>query len=81
MPCQAALAVSRPRQRAGPPPPPLPLQVFGGACKGYGLFAGLLKDVLEGVDTFVGRYLVLVSITYVAFKWAHFRLFPDFPPF
>lgn len=63
------------------PPPPLPLAVFGGVCKGYGVLAGIIKDILEGLDTFVGRYLVLVSITYVIFKWAHFRLFPDFPPF
>jgi len=63
------------------PPPALPLAVFGGACKGYGVLAEFLKNFLEGLDTFVGRYLVLVSITYVIFKWAHFRLFNDFPPF
>jgi len=63
------------------PPPALPLQVFGGACKGYGVFAGILRDIFEGFDTFVGRYLVVVSVSYVAFKWAHFRVFPDFPPF
>jgi len=62
-------------------PPALPLAVFGGICKGYGVLAEFLKNFLEGLDTFVGRYLVLVSITYVIFKWAHFRIFPDFPPF
>lgn len=75
-------APAEPEKEAEPPePPPLPLAVFGGVCKGYGIFAGVLKDLLEGLDTFVGRYLVLVSITYVAFKWAHFRVFPDLPPF
>jgi len=63
------------------PPPALPVAVFGGFCKGYGVVAEILKNFLEGLDTFVGRYLVLVSITYVLFKWAHFRLFNDFPPF
>lgn len=62
-------------------PPPVPLAIFGGICKGYGSFAEITKNVLEGLDTFVGRYLVVVSVTYVAFKWAHFRVFPDFPPF
>mmetsp|Transcript_9189 Transcript_9189/g.23596 ORF Transcript_9189/g.23596 Transcript_9189/m.23596 type:complete len:314 (-) Transcript_9189:217-1158(-) len=62
-------------------PPPLPLAVFGGVCKGYGIFAEVVKNVCEGFDTFVGRYLVVTSVTYIAFKWAHFRLFPDFPPF
>lgn len=62
-------------------PPALPIAIFGGVCKGYGIFAGLMKDILEGLDTFVGRYLVVVSVTYVAFKWLHFRVFPDFPPF
>ncbi|CAJ1430776.1 unnamed protein product [Effrenium voratum] len=64
-----------------PPPPSAPVAIFGGICKGYGVFAGILKDFLEGVDTFAGRYLAFFSILYIAFKWAHFRLFNDFPPF
>merc|ERR1712008_47762 len=63
------------------PPPALPVAVFGGLCRGYGVVAEFLKNFLEGVDTFVGRYLVFASITYVIFKWAHYRIFPDFPPF
>lgn len=35
----------------------------GGVCKGYGVFAGVLKDFLEGVDTFAGRYLAFFSTT------------------
>jgi len=68
-------------EKEPPPPPAAPLAVFGGVCKGYGIFAGILKDFLEGVDTFAGRYLAFFSILYIAFKWAHFRLFNDFPPF
>lgn len=64
-----------------PEPPAAPLAIFGGICKGYGIFAEILKDFLEGVDTFAGRYLAFFSILYIAFKWAHFRLFNDFPPF
>mmetsp|Transcript_14489 Transcript_14489/g.31793 ORF Transcript_14489/g.31793 Transcript_14489/m.31793 type:complete len:329 (-) Transcript_14489:79-1065(-) len=60
---------------------PAPLVVIGTVCKTYGIFSEILKNVLEGLDTFVGRYLVLFSVAYVAFKWAHFRLFPEFPPF
>jgi len=59
-------------------PPVLPLAVFGGICKGYGIFAEVVKNVLEGLDTFVGRYLAFTSVAYVGFKWAHFRLFNDF---
>ena len=29
--------------------------------KGYGIFAEILKDFLEGVDTFAGRYLAFFS--------------------
>lgn len=58
-----------------------PVQVFGGVCKTYGNISEFVKNTLEGFDTFVGRYLVVVSIAYVGFKWAHFRLFNDFFPF
>lgn len=46
-----------PENTEPPEPPAAPLAVFGGLCKGYGIFAGILKDFLEGVDTFAGRYL------------------------
>jgi len=62
-------------------PPPVPVQVVGTAFKTYGVVSGVVKDVLEGLDTFSGRYLAVFSIAYVGFKWAHFRLFNDFPPF
>ncbi|CAK0846466.1 unnamed protein product [Prorocentrum cordatum] len=55
-------------------PPPVPLLVVGTAFKGYGIFAEVLKNVLEGLDTFVGRYLAVASVFYVGFKWAHFRI-------
>jgi len=81
---QAAAKKEEEEEKAADDPksaPPLPLAVFGGACKGYGIFAEVVKNVLEGLDTFVGRYLAFLSIAYIAFKWAHFRLFNDFPPF
>lgn len=62
-------------------PPNIGLAAVGGFSKGYGIFSGFLRDFFEGLDTFTGRYLVIVSITYVAFKIAHFKLFNDFPPF
>lgn len=58
-------------------PPPVPLAIFGNACKYYGVFAEALKNFLEGLDTFVGRYLAVASVAYVSFKWAHFRFFND----
>lgn len=70
-----------PEEQEERPPPPAPLAIFGGVCKAYGVFAGIAKNVFEGVDTFVGRYLVVTSVAYIGFKWAHFRIFPDFPPF
>eukprot|EP00913_Durusdinium_trenchii_P008746 g8213.t1 len=51
-----------------PEPPAAPLAIFGGICKGYGIFAEILKDFLEGVDTFAGRYLAFFSILYIAFN-------------
>eukprot|EP00440_Ansanella_granifera_P003719 gb/GFBE01004036.1/.p1 GENE.gb/GFBE01004036.1/~~gb/GFBE01004036.1/.p1 ORF type:complete len:329 (+),score=65.89 gb/GFBE01004036.1/:1-987(+) len=68
-------------EEAPKPPPEGPLAIFGMLCKGYGIFAEFVKNFLEGLDTFAGRYLAFFSITYVAFKWTHFRLFNDFPPF
>jgi len=61
-------------------PPPLPLAIFGGVCKGYGIISEIIKTIFETLDTFVARYLAVTSILYIVFKWAHFRVFPDFPP-
>ena len=41
----------------------------------------LLRKVLDAVDLFVGRYLVLWVTAYIGVKFLHFKVFPDFPPF
>ena len=37
------------------------------------------RQALELLDTFVGRYLVYTTVGYVALKFLHFKVFPDFP--
>ena len=39
----------------------------------------LVREVLEAIDSFVGRYLVLLATFYLAIKFVHFKIFPDFP--
>lgn len=51
--------------------------VFGSVLKAYGDVLGLTRSVIENVDVFVGRYLVLVTSFYIAFKFAHFKFFND----
>jgi hypothetical protein len=58
-------------------PPRSPGQGLGSALQGYGELSGVLRRVLEGADTFVGRYLVVATTAYIAFKFAHFKLFND----
>lgn len=49
------------------------VRVAGGSCK-------LVRETVEGIDTFVGRYLLLTTVGYVVIKFVHFKLLPDFPP-
>jgi hypothetical protein len=39
----------------------------------------LMREVLEAIDFFVGRYLVLWASLYLIIKFLHFKVFPDFP--
>jgi hypothetical protein len=39
----------------------------------------ILREFIEGLDLFVGRYLVLVASGYIIVKVIHFKVFPDFP--
>ena len=55
--------------------------VLSGILKAFGETLGLVRDVLEAVDSFVGRYLVLWATGYLIIKFLHFKVFPDFPPF
>lgn len=49
---------------------------MGSGFKAYGDALGALRGLLEGVDTFVGRYLVVGTTVYIGFKLAHYKLFP-----
>jgi len=39
----------------------------------------IVREFIEGLDLFVGRYLVLLSSGYILLKVVHFKVFPDFP--
>ena len=39
----------------------------------------IFREFIEGLDLFVGRYLVLVASGYIIVKVIHFKVFPDFP--
>jgi len=49
----------------------------GAGFKAYGDTLGALRGFLESADTFVGRYLVIGTTLYVAFKICHYKLFND----
>ena len=54
---------------------------IGTVVKFYGDILGGARGLLESGDTFVGRYLVVATTIYIAFKFAHFKLFNDLIPF
>jgi len=62
---------------------PLALAVIlsSGAVKLVGETSKVIREVVEGLDLFVGRYLVLLATGYIGLKFLHFKIFPDFPPF
>jgi len=62
---------------------PLGLAVIlsSGAVKLVGESSKVVREVVEGLDLFVGRYLVLLATGYIGLKFLHFKIFPDFPPF
>ena len=39
----------------------------------------IFREFIEGLDLFVGRYLVLIASGYIILKFVHFKIFPDFP--
>ena len=41
----------------------------------------IVREGFEALDLFVGRYLTLIVTEYIGFKFLHFKVFPDFPPF
>jgi hypothetical protein len=49
----------------------------GTGLTAIGEIIGFVRKFLEAADTFVGRYLVIATTAYIAFKFAHFKLFND----
>jgi len=62
-------------------PKDIPIVAVSGALKVYGETSKIIRELLEGLDLFVGRYLTLIATGYVGIKFIHFKVFPDFPPF
>jgi hypothetical protein len=52
----------------------------GSAAAALAALLGAVRGLVEGVDTFVGRYLVVGTTVYVLFRIAHFKLFNDLFP-
>jgi hypothetical protein len=40
-------------------------------------FVKIVREVMDGLDVFVGKYLVLVATAYIGIKFLHFKVFPD----
>lgn len=59
----------------------LVIVVLAGGVKAFGETSKVVKEVLEALDLFVGRYLTLIATGYIGIKFIHFKIFPDFPPF
>jgi hypothetical protein len=60
-------------------PAELPVVVLSGGVKAAGQVIGLAREVLDAVDLFVGKSLILWVTAYVGIKFIHFKVFPDFP--
>lgn len=57
----------------------LPVVVISGGVKFVGQSIGALREVLDAIDLFVGKSLILWVTAYVGIKFLHFKIFPDFP--
>lgn len=57
------------------------LALFGlsGLLRLVGEVSKTSRVFAENVDTFVGRYLIYSTVGYVALKFVHFKVFPEFP--
>jgi len=60
-------------------PTDVPLLAVSGGVKVVGEASKLFRELIEGLDLFVGRYLVLIASGYIILKFIHFKVFPDFP--
>ena len=53
--------------------------VVWGGLLAVGSVSKGVKEAIEAVDVFVGRYLLLTTVTYVGLKFIHFKIFDPFP--
>lgn len=60
-------------------PAEVPLLILSGGVKVVGEASKIFREFIEGLDLFVGRYLVLIASGYIILKFIHFKVFPDFP--
>jgi hypothetical protein len=58
-----------------------PALMLSGAVKAIGEVSKVTRELVEGADFFVGRYLTILASGYIALKFLHYKVFPDFPPF
>jgi hypothetical protein len=60
-------------------PKNLPVVFLSGGTKFLGQTIGLSREILDAIDLFVGKSLILWVTAYVGIKFIHFKIFPDFP--
>jgi len=60
-------------------PTKVPVVILSGGVKVAGQSIGLLREILDAIDLFVGKSLILWVTAYVGIKFIHFKIFPDFP--
>mmetsp|Transcript_11521 Transcript_11521/g.23771 ORF Transcript_11521/g.23771 Transcript_11521/m.23771 type:complete len:360 (+) Transcript_11521:52-1131(+) len=60
-------------------PQNLPVVFISGGSKLVGQTIKLSREVLDAIDLFVGKSLVLWVTAYVGIKFIHFKILPDFP--
>jgi hypothetical protein len=60
-------------------PAELPVVFISGGVKAAGQAIGLVREMLDAIDLFVGKSLILWVTAYVGIKFIHFKVFPDFP--
>ena len=60
-------------------PKNVPVVFVSGGTKFLGQAIGFSREVLDAIDLFVGKSLILWVTAYVGIKFIHFKIFPDFP--
>eukprot|EP00529_Nitzschia_sp_RCC80_P000772 CAMPEP_0113477790 /NCGR_PEP_ID=MMETSP0014_2-20120614/20391_1 /TAXON_ID=2857 /ORGANISM="Nitzschia sp." /LENGTH=374 /DNA_ID=CAMNT_0000370899 /DNA_START=200 /DNA_END=1320 /DNA_ORIENTATION=+ /assembly_acc=CAM_ASM_000159 len=54
----------------------IPFVILSGSLKALGQVIGFLREILDAIDLFVGKSLVLWVTFYVLIKFLHFKVFP-----